>query len=172
MHEHLLSFELMKENWKIFEFRHPNILMSSRKLFPNRLGFFNTLNFLTGLECSNYTVNSEEDRSVSFPRGQSTYKCDRGGALVPGWYRFNGTAGFEIPSSCVAKSMCNTDATGWLNGTHPTLEEGVVSRTVCFHWSSNCCNWSVTIQVRNCGLFFVYKLVDPGKCHLRYCVTK
>lgn len=125
-----------------------------------------------GLECSNYTVNSEEDRSVSFPRGQSTYKCDSHGALVPGWYRFNGTAGFKIPSSCVAKSMCNTDATGWLNGAHPTLEEGVVNRTVCFHWSSNCCNWSVTIQVRNCGLFFVYKLVDPGNCHLRYCVTK
>lgn len=124
-----------------------------------------------GSECSNYTVNTEADRSVSFPKRHSAYKCDHG-TLVPGWYRFNGTAGSKIPSNCVAKSMCNTDATGWLNGAHPTLQEGVVSRKVCFHWGSNCCNWAVTIQVRNCGLFFVYKLVDPGHCHLRYCVTK
>lgn len=129
------------------------------------------ISLLTGSECSNYTVNTEADRSVSFPKRHSAYKCDRG-TLVPGWYRFNGTTGSKIPSNCVAKSMCNTDATGWLNGAHPTLQEGVVSRKVCFHWGSNCCNWAVTIQVRNCGLFFVYKLVDPGHCHLRYCVTK
>jgi len=121
-------------------------------------------------ECNNYTVNTEADRSVLFPRGHSTYKCDR--TLVPGWYRFNGTAGSKMPSYCVPKSMCNTDATGWLNGVHPTLQEGVVSRTVCFHWSSKCCNWAVTIQLRNCGQFFVYNLINPGHCQLRYCVTK
>ena len=129
------------------------------------------LALLTAPECNNYTVNTEADRSVLFPRRPSTYKCDRG-ALVPGWYRFNGTAGSKMPSYCVPKSMCNTDATGWLNGVHPTLHEGVVSRTVCFHWSGNCCNWAVTIQLRNCGEFFVYNLTNPGRCHLRYCVTK
>ena len=164
----------MKRNLKLTILTLWLALIISRKLFPNRVFFplkKDALNFFTGLECSNYTVNTEEDRSVSFPRAHAGHKCDRG-TLVPGWYRFNGTAGSKIPSSCVAKNVCNTDATGWLNGAHPTLQEGVVSRTVCFHWGSNCCNWSVFIQVRNCGLFFVYYLVEPGHCSLRYCVTK
>lgn len=129
------------------------------------------ISLLTGSECNNYTVDTEADRSVSFPRGHSTYKCDRN-TLAPGWYRFNGTAGSKMPTYCVPKRMCNTDATGWLSGGHPTLQEGAVSRSVCFHWGGNCCNWAVTIQVRNCGLFFVYQLVNPGNCQLRYCVTK
>ena len=45
----------------------------------------------------------------------------------------------------------------------------VGSRTVCFHWSGKCCNWNTVIQVRNCGAYFVYKLVKPTACHLRYC---
>ena len=132
---------------------------------------FFELTLLTGSECNNYSVDTEEDRSVLSPKGQSAHTCDHG-TLVPGWYRFNGTAGSKLPSYCVQKKMCNTDATGWLNGAHPALQEGVVNRSVCFHWSSSCCKWTATIQVRNCGLFFVYKLVDPGYCHLRYCVTK
>ncbi|XP_078383779.1 uncharacterized protein LOC144666252 [Oculina patagonica] len=125
-----------------------------------------------GAECSSYTVDVEADRSVSFPRGAgSSYKCDRD-TLTPGWYRFNGTAGSKMPTSCVQKSMCYTDATGWLSGAHPTLQEGVVTRTVCFHWSTNCCNWQASIKVRNCGLFYVYELVKTPNCQLRYCVTK
>ena len=158
-------------------YSHPNIMLSSCH-FPyiiTRHTYFykECIDFalLTGSECSNYTVDTEADRSVSFPREQSTYKCDRV-TIVPGWYRFNGTAGSKMPTYCVAKRMCNTDATGWLNGAHPTLQEGVVSRTVCFHWGSSCCNWAVTVQIRNCGLFFVYNLMDPGHCQLRYCVTK
>ena len=129
------------------------------------------VNFLhsTGPECSSYTVNSEADRSVSFPKTAS--KCDRA-ALTPGWYRFNSTAGSKMPTACVPKYMCNTDATGWLNGVHPTLQDGVVRRNVCFHWNGNCCNWALTIKVRNCGLFYVYQLVKTPACHLRYCVTK
>ena len=132
---------------------------------------FFELTLLTGSECNNYSVDTEADRSVLFPKGQPVYKCDRD-TLVPGWYRFNGTAGSKMPSYCVATYRCNTHATGWLNGTHPTLQEGMVSRNVCFHWDNNCCRWTVSIQVRNCGLFFVYKLVNPVNCKLRYCVTK
>ncbi|KAL9961956.1 hypothetical protein ACROYT_G031001 [Oculina patagonica] len=124
-----------------------------------------------GAECSLYTVDVEADRSVSFPRGAgASYKCDRD-TLTPGWYRFNGTAGSKMPTTCVPKSMCNTDASGWLNGAHPTLQDGVVSRNVCFNWNGNCCNWVVGIKVRNCGLFYVYELVKTPACHLRYCVT-
>ena len=76
-----------------------------------------------------------------------------------------------MPTTCVSKKKCNTHATGWLDGVHPTPQEGIVNRRVCFHWNSNCCNWEITIKVRNCGLFYVYRLVNLANCQLRYCVT-
>ena len=98
-------------------------------------------------------------------------KCNN--ALVTAFYRFNGTAGSKMPTSCVPSNNCNTAATGWLNGTHPTPKDGVVNRIVCFNWNSNCCNWQVSIKVKNCGLFYVYRLMKPPPgCQLRYCVTK
>ena len=121
-----------------------------------------------GSECSSYTLNSETDRGVLASQVGSI-KCDW--KLVTGWYRFNSTAGTKMPTTCVSEKKCNTHATGWLNGVHPTPQEGTVNRRVCFHWSSNCCNWEITIKVRNCGLFYVYRLVNPPNCHLRYCVT-
>ncbi|XP_078383788.1 uncharacterized protein LOC144666259 isoform X1 [Oculina patagonica] len=132
-----------------------------------KLGETSLRSNVSGPECSSYLIDSQEDRSVSFPK--AIRKCDD--ALVPGWYRFNSTAGLTIPTYCVPSNMCNADGTGWLNGTHPTLLEGVVNRTVCFNWAGNCCNWRVTISVRNCGLFYVYRLVRTPLCYLRYCVT-
>ena len=77
-----------------------------------------------------------------------------------------------MPTACVPINRCNTRATGWLNGNHPTVADGQVTRQVCFHWSSNCCYWSTNIQVRNCGEYFVYLLNGtPVGCSLRYCGT-
>ena len=104
-----------------------------------------------------------------FPQVEAIHKCDN--TLVTAWYRFNSTAGTKMPTTCVSKNRCNTHASGWLNGTHPTPQEGIVNRRVCFHWSSNCCNWDITIKVRKCGLFYVYRLVSPPYCSIRYCVT-
>ena len=79
-----------------------------------------------------------------------------------------------MPSSCVAPSKCSAHATGWLNGTHPSVEEGKVTKKVCFSWGSNCCSWSINIEVLNCGDFFLYhfKGTPPEHpCSLRYCGT-
>lgn len=76
-----------------------------------------------------------------------------------------------MPTACVPINRCNTRATGWLNGNHPTVADGQVTRQVCFHWSSNCCYWSTNIQVRNCGEYFVYLLSGTPACSLRYCGT-
>ncbi|XP_074606670.1 uncharacterized protein LOC141859710 [Acropora palmata] len=122
-----------------------------------------------GSECNSYFVNQETDRSVTYMTGSSAYKCDRN--LAAGWYRFNSTAGSKMPTYCIEKKRCNTHASGWLNGTHPTSQEGIVNRTVCFNWKSKCCNWQKSIRVRNCGLFFVYYLTKASICYLRYCVT-
>ena len=63
-----------------------------------------------------------------------------------------------MPTSCLPYDMCDTDATAWINGIHPTVADGQVSRQVCFHWTSSCCEWSTNIKVRNCGSYFVYYL--------------
>ena len=123
----------------------------------------------SGQECNSYILNKEADRSVTHTATGSSYKCDK--TLATSWYRFNSTSGFKMPTSCIAPNKCNTHATGWLNGAHPTPQEGIVGRTVCFNWSGKCCNWQLVITVRNCGLLYVYNLTKTDTCKLRYCVT-
>ena len=80
-----------------------------------------------------------------------------------------GEAGHHIPEKCVPMRHCGTHAPGWLNGKHPTIQEGVVTREVCYHWKKMCCYWKNFIKIRNCGSYYVYELSKPPACHLRYC---
>ena len=135
------------------------------------------VSLLTVDGCNNYTVLSEADRAQGHIVIDNNYRCDRDD-LVPGWYRFQGAAGDRMADKCVLEHHCGTQYPGWLNGTHPTVSEGVVSRLVCYphnyyYWqrnqSSNCCFFSNNIRVRNCGAFVVYELQKPPDCNLRYC---
>jgi len=77
-----------------------------------------------------------------------------------------------MPTACVPKLRCGTHAPGWLNGSHPSVADGIVTRKVCYHWSSGCCQWHNNIRVKNCGAFYVYELQKPAGgnvCSLRYC---
>ena len=61
--------------------------------------------------------------------------------------------------------------TNWINGGHPSIADGQVRRTVCFHWNAGCCEFS-TIKERNCGLTYcVYNLNRISPCYGRYCGT-
>ena len=74
--------------------------------------------------------------------------------------------------ACPPVQRCNTDATGWLNGGHPTVADGQVSRQVCFHYGNNCCHWARNIYARNCSSsYYVYYLSGTPTCSLRYCST-
>lgn len=122
------------------------------------------------LECINYKALINGDRKVT--NDAAPIKCDI--SLGPAWFRFLGDAGTKMPTSCVPHSRCGTRATGWLNGVHPTVAEGTVTRPVCFSWSGNCCKWAINIRVRNCGVYFVYYIsgTPPAHpCSLRYCGT-
>ncbi len=124
-----------------------------------------------------YTTLDSADRNVSFNDGVGGIDvCDRvsSGLAGPqwndsGWYRFEGAAGTQMPETAPSTYSCGTHAPGWLNGSHPSAADGVVSRQACFHFFSDTCNWSSTINVVNCGSFFLYELADPGVCRLRYC---
>ena len=90
--------------------------------------------------------------------------------LSTDWYRFSGAAGNQMADSCVHdRYRCGTYVPGWLNGSHPTLNEGAVQRRVCFSYSSDCCSFVTYIRVRNCGRFYVYQLKPLKECYVRYC---
>ena len=117
--------------------------------------------------CKNYTVLSEADRAQenALPNNR---RCDRND-LTPGWYRFQGAAGDRMPDKCVFRYRCGTEHPGWLSGGHPTVDEGVVNRTVCYSYNDTCCHWRNNIKVKNCSAFYVYELQMPPTCPLRYC---
>ena len=118
------------------------------------------------LECQTYQTLTSSKRKATW--SSTSVECD---SSKSGWYRFTEGAGTKMPTTCVPMHRCNTHATGWLNGNHPTVADGQVTRQVCFHWSSDCCLWSTNIQVRNCGEYFVYLLSGTPGCSLRYCGT-
>jgi len=117
-------------------------------------------------ECQIYQSLNSADRKITY---HGDWECDRD--IGPGWYRFEGAAGTRMATSCTPQDRCNTRATSWLNGQHPTVAEGQVSRQVCFHYGANCCGWTTNIKVRNCGSYYVYHLDGVPACNARYCGT-
>ena len=117
-------------------------------------------------ECTSYSSLTSGDRKTTYIRMSD--QCDNN---LNGWYRFQGAAGTRMPTSCPPTERCDTYATGWLNGGHPAVADGKVTRQVCFHYSSNCCYLTRNIEVRNCGSFYVYHFNGTPSCDQRYCGT-
>ena len=117
--------------------------------------------------CYHYKNLSEASRKISNVRDVEL--CDK--LLPEGWYRFVGAAGTKMPTTRVQAFSCGTDWPGWLDGAHPTVEDGDVLRTVCFSDHSTGCKYSTNIFVKNCGSNFIYKLKHPPHCESRYCGT-
>ena len=127
------------------------------------------MNFLAD-PCYNYRNLSEANRKISYVTPISGPElCDN--SLPEGWYRFVGAAGTKMPTTRVPAYRCGTNWSGWLDGAHPTVEDDEVSRRVCFSDRSTGCKSLTNILVKNCGSFFIYKLVQTSKCPLRYCGT-
>ena len=122
--------------------------------------------------------NRDHDSLVN---GYASPRCDRftvegdwkGGNI---WYRFQEPAGTQMANSVVPKGHCGTEASGWLNGTHPAVLGENVIRQVCFSYDGDC--WrSTDVEIKNCGLYYLYKLkatpagsVSPlPSCSLKYC---
>ena len=116
--------------------------------------------------CTNYTVLSEEDRALG--NAQPPHNRNDMG-LVTGWYRFQGADGDRILDKCVFKNRCGTEYHLWLNGTHPTITEGVVTRTVCYSDRHHCCFVRNFIKVKNCSSYYVYELPRTIYHSSRYC---
>ena len=76
-----------------------------------------------------------------------------------------------MPTNLVPLRRCGTVNPGWLNGSHPSVEDGEVDRTVCFRAYNNRCKDPTVIGVKNCGSYYIYKLHQLSRCAMRYCVV-
>jgi len=116
-------------------------------------------------ECVRYTAIVDETRDV---KNYNNYFWKNDRNLAEGWFRF--VSGKRMNTKCANHNYCQTGYIGWLNGKHPSVEEGRVTRRVCFSYTtSSCCNYQTYIKVLNCGSFYVYKLKPTPQNNLRYC---
>ncbi|XP_059818007.1 oncoprotein-induced transcript 3 protein-like [Hypanus sabinus] len=133
------------------------------------LGFLVTDSTL-GDPCVNHTVLDQPWRSTDC----SNTECTGGqwmddGNLELGWYRFNSSGGWKIPETVVPQYRCSGEKPGWLNGPHPNVGEGEVSRTVCFASSGSTCHWRLWINMKNCSGYFVYRLWPTAWSNAVFC---
>ncbi|XP_069841012.1 uromodulin-like [Dendropsophus ebraccatus] len=86
-----------------------------------------------------------------------------------GWYRFD-SGEAQIPEYCVPSGTCGIDIPIWLNGAHPTIDDGIVSRTACISWYDQCCMGYFPLSVKACpGGYYVYKLFGLMYFFFHYC---
>lgn len=115
--------------------------------------------------CFHYKNLSDATRKSTYNTSHDVYDDDK---LSTGWYRFMGAAGTKMLTTCVPEFRCGTYWSGWLNGSHSTVEDGEVTRTVCFKRGC-CCRYTVKISVRSCGSYYIYKLFATPDSNMRYC---
>ncbi|PIO25989.1 hypothetical protein AB205_0080660, partial [Aquarana catesbeiana] len=101
--------------------------------------------------CSNHTVLNDPWRSTSNTYNYNYwyywYHCDYG---LSGWYRFKGEYDQQIPEHCIPQYSCGTAVPIWMNGSHPTVSDGIVNRTACSNWYEGCCTYPYNISVKMC----------------------
>ena len=118
--------------------------------------------------CYEYKNLSDFQRKSSHHTLEYKESCDKG---IDGWYRFVGAAGTKMPTTQVEPFRCGAAISGWLYGTHPTVEDGEVLRKVYFSARNIDSSFDAQISVKNCSSYYVYKLHEPTKCNSRYCGT-
>uniref|UniRef100_A0A8C2ARH6 NIDO domain-containing protein n=1 Tax=Cyprinus carpio TaxID=7962 RepID=A0A8C2ARH6_CYPCA len=119
--------------------------------------------------CYNY---ESLDRPWRANNESGVHICDEGFSWN-GWYRlFYYGMNIQMPETCVSSYTCNTHISLWLNGSHPQIEDGVVTRQACGnYYSGGCCYYKTNpIRVKACpGNYYVYELVKPQIGCSGYC---
>ncbi|XP_036427535.1 uncharacterized protein LOC118808765 [Colossoma macropomum] len=107
--------------------------------------------------CSNYTVLDQPWRATNASWDNI---CDQV-FQWNGWYRllYYGM-NIRMPEHC--SSGCSTNIALWLNGSHPQIQDGIVTRQICGNDGGSCCNsyYRNSIRVKACpGNFSVYEFI-------------
>merc|ERR1712002_33325 len=96
-------------------------------------------------------------------------------SLKKAWYRFAGDV--EISTQCQKFGSCTAYYNGWMTSAHPSINDGVVKREVCFGASDagvRCRYYCRTIRVIKCTGYYLYELVATKwpERDGRYCTVK
>ena len=118
--------------------------------------------------CHEYKNLSDFKRKSSHTTSPQEESCDK---ELDGWYRFVGAAGTKMSTTKVKPFRCGAAKSGWLYGTHPTVEDGEVRRKVYFSGNTKDSSFTSYISVKNCSSYYVYKLHELKRCNSRYCGT-
>ena len=128
--------------------------------------------FLFLVECPQYQNLTDADRK--YDHDTTGQKCDD---TLSDWHRFKDEAGRKMMTTCPLMNKCGASFSAWLNDDHPTVAQGSVRKKVCISQKSenrggDCCYENFFIHVKNCGFYFIYKLVpSQANCNFRYCGT-
>ncbi|XP_069101510.1 pancreatic secretory granule membrane major glycoprotein GP2-like [Argopecten irradians] len=92
---------------------------------------------------------------------------------VSGWYRVHKTddedSAIQMTDTCPEPGNCGATSPIWLEDTHPSPEDGIVTRSACVRNETDCCGERFQIQVVNCQSYYVYELKARSTCPERYC---
>ena len=117
-----------------------------------------------------YKKLSDANRRSSYPTPPSgPALCDD--QLPEEWYCFVRAVGTKMLTTRVPAFRCGRDWSGWLDGAHPTVEDGEVRRKVCFSDQFSGCRYSNNIYVKNCGIFqffFSFNRVMKKSCVVQH----
>ena len=122
-----------------------------------------------------YITIDDPRRSTAYNSSNSPKICDRTIIQNNAWYRFLSAAGGEMPMTKPVPNSCGTVAPIWMNGSHPTVEEGPVARKACVNAPTRLplgCGYHYDIRVRNCSGYYIYQLKSPQHCYSGYCAGK
>ena len=123
---------------------------------------------LPGNPCADgsYKNLTDGDRSVSFS-DDTKVNCDNDDITEWDiWYRVSGNAGNALASSTVPPDdSCGTETRLYIEDHHPDFGAGEVTQKVCVSKSTTKpCSRVKSIQVINCGAFYLYKLENLRPC--------
>ncbi|XP_016144421.1 uncharacterized protein [Sinocyclocheilus grahami] len=142
-------------------------LQKTKPTFPNSTTV--AFSSISSDPCYNY---ESLDRPWRANNESGVYVCDERFSWN-GWYRlFYYGMNIQMPETCVSSYSCNVYINLWLNGSHPQIEDGVVTREVCGkYYTGNCCYYKINpIRVKACpGNYYVYELVKPQFGCSGYC---
>ncbi|CAG2250788.1 unnamed protein product [Mytilus edulis] len=101
-----------------------------------------------------------------FQKRQEEMVCDK--YLIPqhgAWFMsYN-----DMPTEPPTFLDCGTTHPIWLNGTIPTISEGVVDRTACKVGFMSYCDEEIPVRIKRCEKYTAYFLLPTKHCPEAYC---
>ena len=82
------------------------------------------------------------------------------------WFRFVEPAGVKLSNTAIGVRACGTYASGYMDGSDPTVVGQILDRTACFDIGGGACYYSANIKVSLCSdnnneQFLIYQLRKP-----------